>query len=175
MRRPLCAWLLGSAMLTRRRAGEDEESYVSNQSPRPVSMRWVIGRLVAWGAYEEATGVVVSGCTDQSCSAYWLWISALLAEAPQESCDFCHLACQCCNGFAKIEVFLAYMRKFERFRRCFCQCHNGCVSGNLACLAAFGFVRTKNEVLWLFLNSGVLQAMGWLGSYEHQLDVAENG
>jgi hypothetical protein len=41
------------------------------------------------------------------------------------------------------------------------------VSVNLACLAAFEFVRTKNEALWLFLNSGVLQAMGLLGSYNN--------
>ena len=45
----------------------------------------------------------------------------------------------------------------------------------MACLAAFEFVRTKNEALWLLLNFGVLQTMGLLGSYEHPLDVARNG
>ena len=48
------------------------------------------------------------------------------------------------------------------------------MSVNPACLAAFEFVRTKNEALWLFLNFGVLQVMELLGSYEHQLDVDEN-
>ena len=174
MRWPLCAWLVRWAMPTRRRADEDEESYVTDQNPRPISLRWVIGRLVAWSAYEENTRVEVMEHTDQTCLACWLCGSALLAEAPHESCDVCQLACQCCNGFAKIEVLLAYMRKFERSRCRLCQCHNDCVSVNLACLAAFEFVRTKNEALWLFLNFGVLQAMGLLGSYEHQLDVVEN-
>ena len=56
-------------MLTRRRVDEDEESYVTDYSPRPVSMRWVIGQLVAWSAYEQATGVVLLGYTVQVCSA----------------------------------------------------------------------------------------------------------